>query len=85
MWTSFLRENNRWSLYHKVVRENDMGVIITACGWEYDSSLERTERENPPELLMCIDCKESTQPGQDTFRCTRRLQVYRPQDIHEDK
>lgn len=71
MWVSFLRENGRWSLYHRVAFDGD--PVITVCGFEYDANLERFETEKPSPVTACVDCEEGTQPKQNVIRLTRKL------------
>lgn len=67
MFISFLRENGRWSLYHRVVKEEN-GVAICVCGWEYDASLTRTVGAPELGMLICANCADGVPATQDVLR-----------------
>jgi hypothetical protein len=61
LWKMWLRENGRWSLWHKIKRGNQ-----TACGWSYAANLEsKKTNEIAKELpmLVCADCATGINTG----------------------
>jgi hypothetical protein len=79
MFISFLRENGRWSLYHRVVKEEN-GVAICACGWEYDASLDRIAGKPELDFLICAHCNDGVPATQDELRVGGHLTQREPDD-----